>query len=194
VMRSQTLTLSDALLPGRSLARDLGLVGLFVGITALAAQVRIPLPFTPVPITGQTFAVILCGAAIGARRGACAQLAYLLLGSAGLPVFAGGACGLPFGPSGGYLIGFIPAAYLVGFLVERGWDRRVGTAAVAMLLGNMVVYAFGLPWLAVMVGGPISKVLALGFTPFLPGDLYKLALASALLPTAWAWIGRGKDR
>ncbi len=191
--RAQALTLSDALVPGRSLARDLGLVSIFVGITAAAAQVRIPLPFTPVPITGQTFAVLLCGAAIGARRGAFAQLAYLLLGSAGLPIFAGGACGLPSGPSGGYLIGFVPAAYLIGFLVERGWDRRVRTASLAMLLGNAVIYAFGLPWLAAFVGGPVSKVLALGLYPFLPGDLLKLALASTLLPTAWASL-RTKGR
>ena len=192
--RAQALTLSDALIPGRSLAREVGLVSIFVGVTAAAAQVRIPLPFTPVPITGQTFAVILCGAAIGARRGAFAQFAYLLLGSAGLPIFAGGACGLPFGPSGGYLIGFVPAAYLIGFLVERGWDRRVRTASLAMLLGNAVIYAFGLPWLAAIVGGSTTKVLALGLYPFLPGDLLKLALASTLLPTAWAWIGRGEEK
>ena len=193
-MRAQVLTLSDALIPGRSLARDVGLVSIFVGITAAAAQVRVPLPFTPVPITGQTFAVILCGAAIGARRGAFAQLVYLLLGSAGLPIFAGGACGLPFGPSGGYLIGFVPAAYLIGFLVERGWDRRVRTASLAMLLGNAVIYVFGLPWLAAFVGGPATKVLALGLYPFLPGDLLKLALASTLLPTAWVWVGRANGR
>lgn len=190
--RAQAVTLSDALLPGRSLARDLGLVSIFVGITAAAAQVRIPLPFTPVPITGQTFAVILCGATLGARRGAFAQLAYLLLGSAGMPIFAGATGGLPLGPSGGYLVGFMPAAYLIGFLVEHGWDRRMPTAWLALALGNAVLYLFGLPWLTLFVGGSITKALALGLYPFLIGDALKLALAATLLPAAWAWVGRGQ--
>lgn len=184
-MRAQALPLADVLIPGKNLVRELSLVGIFVGLTALASQVTIRLPFTPVPITGQTFAVLLSGAAVGSRRGGAAQLAYLGLGCAGLPVFAGGSRGLPFGPSGGYLVGFVAAAYVVGLLVERGWDRRIRTTAVAMLVGNAVIYAFGLPWLAAFTGGPLAKVLMLGLYPFIPGDLLKLALASALLTSAW---------
>jgi biotin transport system substrate-specific component len=187
------LTLADALVPGRSLARELGLVGLFVGITAAAAQVRIPLPFTPVPITGQTFAVLLCGATLGARRGAFTLLVYLLLGAAGLPIFAEAKHGLPFLlPTGGYLVGFIPAAYLIGFLVERGWDRQMGKAALALVLGNAVLYVFGVAWLAVVVGG-VGRAVAKGFLPFLIGDAIKLVLAAALLPGAWKWVGRGEE-
>lgn len=192
--RAQAVTLSDALLPGRSLARDLGLISLFVSLTALAAQVRIPLPFTPVPITGQTFAVILCGATLGARRGAFAQLAYLLLGSAGLPLFSGALGGLPLGPNGGYLLGFVPAAYLIGFLVERGWDRRARTAWLALALGNAVIYLFGLPWLALFLGGSVTKALTLGLLPFLPGDALKLTLAATLLPFAWACLARAEGK
>jgi biotin transport system substrate-specific component len=186
----RALTLSDAILRRSSLALDLGLVGAFAGLTAAAAQFAIRLPFTPVPISGQTFAVLLCGAALGSRRGAAAQLLYLALGCVGLPVYAAGAAGLPHGPSGGYLFGFIAAAYVVGKLVECGWDRRLRTAALAMLAGNCVLYLFGLPWLALFVGGPLSKVLALGLLPFIPGDLIKLGLAAGVLPSAWAVIRR----
>lgn len=189
-MRANAATLTDVLIPGRSLARDVGLIGAFTGLTAVAAQITFRLPFTPVPITGQTFAVLLCGAALGSRRGASAQLAYLGLGSAGLPIFAGGGHGLLWGPSGGYLLGFVAAAYLVGWLVERGWDRRLRTASLAMLAGNAVIYLFGLPWLALYTGGPLTRLLLLGVVPFIPGDLIKLALASSLLPSTWAVVRR----
>ena len=189
-MKTQALTLTEVLIPGRTATRDLGLLGVGVGITALAAQITIPLPFTPVPITGQTFAVLLCGAALGSRRGALAQLAYLGLGYGGIPVFAGWSGGPALGPSGGYLLGFVAAAYVIGLLVERAWDRRVRTSLLAMLAGNAVIYAFGLPWLAVFTGGPVSKVLLLGLYPFIPGDLIKIALVSMVLPSAWSLISR----
>ena len=189
-MRARPITLSDALLRRSSLALDLGLVAGFAGLTAVAAQLVIRLPFTPVPITGQTFGVLLTGAALGSRRGAAAQFLYLALGSAGLPVYAGGAHGLPLSPSGGYLFGFVAAAYLIGRLVERGWDRRVGTAVLAMALGNGVIYLFGLPWLACYLGGSVAKTFMLGLVPFVPGDLIKLALAAGLLPSAWALVRR----
>ena len=188
-MKADALTLSEVMVPARGISRDVALVGSFAGLTALAAQVTIYLPFTPVPISGQTFAVLLCGAVLGRRRGAAAQLFYIGLGSIGLPVFAGGGSGLPAGPSGGYIVGFVVAAYLVGLMAERGWDRRVSTACLAMLAGNITIYAFGLPWLACFVGGPPVKVLALGLYPFIAGDFMKLALASALLPSTWRLIG-----
>lgn len=163
-------------------------------LTALAARLTIPLPFTPVPITGQTFAVLLVGAALGSRRGALSMALYVLEGALGLPVFAGGTAGLGrlLGPTGGYLVGFIAAAFVTGWLAERGWDRRPLTTALAMLAGNLVIYLFGLPWLAAFLGGRFlgpKGALALGLLPFIPGDLVKLALATFLLPSAW-WIVR----
>ena len=152
---------------------------------ALSAQVAIPLPFSPVPVTAQTLAVLLTGALLGARRGGLCLLAYLIEGAAGLPVFAGGAGGIAhlLGPTGGYLWGFIAAAYVVGLLAERRWDRRMRTTLLAMLFGNAAIYALGLPWLASFVG--IDRALLLGLYPFVPGDLLKLALAAVLLPSAW---------
>ncbi|MCS7011839.1 MAG: biotin transporter BioY [Anaerolineales bacterium] len=154
-------------------------------LVAAMAQVRIPLLFTPVPITGQTFAVLLVGAALGARRGAASLSFYLLQGLLGAPVFAGGKGGLIhlFGPTGGYLLGFIAAAWLVGRLAEQGQDRRVSTALVAFLLGEIVIYLFGLPWLAIFVGW--EKAFLAGLIPFLPGDAIKLLAAALALPAAW---------
>jgi len=156
-------------------------------LTALAAHVSIPLPFTPVPITGQTFAVLLMGAALGSRRRAASMALYVAQGLAGLPVFAGGKAGLAvlLGPTGGYLIGFIAAAFVTGWLAERGLNRRPLTTALAMVLGNLVISLHGVSWLAVFVG--ISKARLLGMIPFLPGDLLKILLATAALPGAW-WI------
>jgi biotin transport system substrate-specific component len=138
----------------------------------LAAQVAIPLPFTPVPLTLQTLAVLLAGAALAE-------------GAAGLPVFSGWRAGLPhlLGPTGGYLVGFVPAAFLTGLLAERGWDRRPLAAAAAMIVGNAMIYVVGLSWLAAFVG--VGRVLPLGLFPFVPGDLVKIAAATALLPLAW---------
>ncbi|MBI3989141.1 MAG: biotin transporter BioY [candidate division NC10 bacterium] len=161
-------------------------------LVALSAQVSIPLPWTPVPITGQTFGVLLVGALLGSRRGALSLLTYLAEGAAGLPVFAGGSGGVLklFGPSGGYLFGFVAAAFVVGFLAERGWDRHLFKAALAMLVGNVVIYLFGLPWLARFL--PTSHVLAAGLYPFVPGDLIKLFLAALALPSGWWALRRIK--
>jgi biotin transport system substrate-specific component len=152
--------------------------------------VAIPLPFSPVPVTGQTLAVLLVGALLGSRRGSLAVLAYIAQGLAGLPVFAGGALGMArlLGPTGGYLVGFVAAAFLVGLLAERGWDRRVLTTAAAMMLGNLVIYAIGALWLAPFVGGP-EQALATGVLPFIPGDLVKIAAAALLLPAGWKLLG-----
>lgn len=156
---------------------------------ALSAQMAIRLPFSPVPITGQTLAALLVGVLLGSRRGALCLLAYLSEGLAGIPVFAGGGIGLArlAGPTGGYLLGLVAAAYVTGLLAERGWDRRVGTTIAAMLLGNVVVYAFGLLWLATFVG---NKTVTLGLLPFIPGDLLKVGLAAMLLPGGWRLLGR----
>ena len=157
---------------------------------ALSAQVAMPLPFSPVPLTGQTLGVLLLGLVLGHRRGAASVLTYLLEGSVGLPVFAGGAGGLPvlLGPTGGYLIGFVAAAYLTGLLAERGWDRGRATTLLAMLVGNGVIYVCGLPWLSIFVGA--DKVIALGLLPFLFGDLVKAGVAMALVPVGWRLLER----
>jgi biotin transport system substrate-specific component len=159
-------------------------------LIALSAQVAIFLPFSPVPVTGQTLAVLLVGALLGSRRGSLAVLTYVLQGLAGLPVFAGGAFGLArlLGPTGGYLVGFVAAAFLVGLLAERGWDRRVSTTAAAMTLGNLVIYATGALWLAAFVGG-LDQALAMGVAPFIPGDLLKIGAAALLLPAGWKLLG-----
>ncbi len=159
-------------------------------LMALFARISVPLPFSPVPITGQTFAVLLVGALLGGRDGAVSVLAYLVEGMSGLPIFANGVGGpaVLFGPTGGYLYGFIVAAFIVGQLCERGWDRRLGTTAAAMVIGDLAIYLCGLPWLARFVG--VDNVLALGLLPFIPGDLLKIGLAALALPTSWMLIGR----
>jgi biotin transport system substrate-specific component len=159
-------------------------------VIALASQVSVPLPFSPVPITGQTLAVLLAGALLGSRRGTLCLLLYLAEGAVGLPVFAGGRAGLGHlvGPTGGYLFGFVASAFLIGRLADRGWCRRAPTTVAAMILGNAVTYAFGLPWLAGVVGA--ERALALGLLPFIPGDLLKVLLAGGLLPSGWRLVGR----
>jgi len=168
--------------------RDLLLVCGGTLLVAALAQVRLPLPFTPVPVTGQTLGVLLCGALLGSRRGAAALLMYLSAGLAGLPVFAGGAAGGAYllGATGGYLLGFVLAAWVVGWLCERGLERSWRTAWLPFLAGEALIYLAGLPWLALFVGGP-GQAVALGLLPFLPGDLLKMLLAAALLPAAWRW-------
>jgi biotin transport system substrate-specific component len=184
-------TLAD-LLP-RSRTRDVALVVGFALLTALAAQVVIPLGFTPVPITGTTFAVLLSGAVLGARRGAAAQLLYVALGALGLPFFAEASGGweVATGATGGYIIGFVVAAWVVGTLADRGQDRSIATAIPAFLAGTIVIYALGAGWLAVHLGVPLTaavgepSAVALGITPFLVGDVLKAVLAGVLLPLGW---------
>lgn len=172
-------------LSSRGLARDVTLVVAGTLLLALSAQLIIPLPFTPVPVTGQTFAVLIAAAALGWRRGFSSVLLYVGLGAAGLPVFAD----VSSSPaSDGYLLGFALAALVVGWLAERGWDRRLDTSVLAMLAGEVATYLGGLSWLAHFVGW--SHVLAYGLLPFLPGDAVKLAAAALLLPAAWYLTGR----
>lgn len=159
-------------------------------LLALSAQISIPLWFTPVPITGQTLGVLLVGAVLGSRRGALAIVLYLIEGGSGLPFFAGGGSGWATfsGTTGGYLIGFVAAAYAVGWLAERGWDRRFWTAAAAMLVGEFFIYLIGVPWLAYFVGA--RDALPLGMFPFIPGDIAKLVIAALVLPSTWSLVGR----
>jgi biotin transport system substrate-specific component len=159
-------------------------------LIALSAQLQFVLPFSPVPITGQTFAVLLLGALYGSKRGPATVVTYLALGVMGLPVFAGGAFGLSrlVGPTAGYLVGFLAAAFVVGLLSERGWDRKPWATAVSMIIGNGIIYVTGILWLSRFVGW--QAVMSTGFLPFLPGDALKIALATILLPAGWKLIGR----
>jgi biotin transporter BioY len=188
-MHTRAATLGD--LTGQaSLSRDLLLVTTASLLTGLCAQAEIRLPFTPVPVTLQPFAVFLCGAALGSRRGALAMLLYLMEGMAGLPFFAGGAAGAAHlaGPTGGYLLGFVPAAFVIGALAERGWDRSPWPTFLAMGLGSLVLFACGLAQLAQFVGW--ERLLSVGFFPFVAGDLVKMAAAAGLLPGVWGLLRR----
>lgn len=173
---------------------DALLILAFSGLVAVGARVEVALPFTPVPITGQTFAALFTGAVLGSRRGALAMLAYLAEGAIGLPVFAGGGAGVAhlLGPTAGYLLAFPIAVALVGWLAERGWDRRPRGAALAMLLGSQIILLCGALWLARYVGG-LAPAFAKGVLPFLPGEAVKVALAALLLPGGWALAGRRRD-
>jgi biotin transport system substrate-specific component len=185
----RTLTLADAAWPRAGAQLNALLVVAASALTAAAAQVAFPVPWSPVPITGQTFAVLLSGALLGPKRAFLAQALYLAEGLCGLPVFAGGAAGLAVlaGPTGGYLAAFPFAAALTGFLAGRGWDRNVPAMAAAMLLGSVVIFAAGLAWLARFV--PVPQLLPAGLLPFVPGDLVKAALAALAFPAAWRAVG-----
>ena len=170
-------------------ARDAALVVAGCLFVALLAQVKIPLGFTPVPITGQTFAVLLVGASLGSWRGGGALLLYLVAGS-WLPFYAGGASGFVWSiASGGYIVGFIPAAFAVGWLCERGWDRKP-RILLAMLVGNVILYVPGLLWLATFAPAESrwATTMEWGLYPFIIGDAVKLAAASLLLPGAWQLV------
>ena len=180
----------DAVWPAAGIWREGALVAAGCLLIALSAQLQLLLPFSPIPVTGQTFAVLLLGALYGSRRGPATVVTYLMLGAMGLPVFAGGMAGLArfVGPSAGYLLGFVVAAFAVGSLSERGWDRKPWTSAASMILGNGIIYALGIAWLWRFVGW--EAVLNAGVVPFLPGDALKIALATILLPSGWRIMGR----
>ncbi|HEX9096828.1 MAG TPA: biotin transporter BioY [Candidatus Dormibacteraeota bacterium] len=175
---SATTTLARHWIPERSFLSDLGLVVGFSLFTGLMAHVAIPLPFTPVPITGQTFAVLLCGALLGARLGTASMLLYITEGMVGLPVFAAANAA-----SYGYLAGFVAAAFVVGWFADFGWTRDLPRTVLAMIAGEAAIYFFGLLWLAHFV--PESKVLDFGLYPFLIGDAIKLAAAAIVVPAGW---------
>jgi biotin transport system substrate-specific component len=233
---TEALTLADAVFPRvqtdsrvAALARDVALMVSFAGFVALCAQIALRLPWTTVPITGQTFAVLVAGGALGAWRGAGSLSIYMLVGMIGMPVFAPGNAGLtgswgahvilPWDgthalvwdiSSGGYIVGFILAAGLVGYLAERQWDRKPWVH-LGMFLGNAIVYIPGILWLAYLIGsgwehpgahqpladliagsGTWDKALKGGLYPFIVGDLMKLTLASLTLPAAWSLVSKLK--
>lgn len=184
--------LAQHLFPARgSLLRQLLHVAFGVAIISLLAQVRFEVG--PVPITGQTLGVLLIGAAYGATLGGITLLSYLLVGGLGLSVFQGGTSGWAVlqGTTAGYLFGFVLAAVVVGFLAQRGWDRNILTTALAMLIGNLIIYATGLTWLNQFAPN-WNTTLEWGLTPFIAGDLIKLAFAAAFLPAVWSLIGKKK--
>lgn len=175
----------------RSSASDLTLVIAGSLVTALLAQVAFPM--WPVPITGQTLAVLLVGSVLGATRGALSMILYISLGAAGLPVFSGAASGLTFGPTFGYLAGFVAAAALIGYFAQLGWHRKVTGVLGSFVVANLVIYAFGLTWLSFALGSfgfanDIGTVLAAGLLPFLIGDAIKIALAVVALPLAHKFL------
>jgi biotin transport system substrate-specific component len=185
-------TIIHYLVPARTsrttaLVQDGLLVVGFSILMALSARAQIILPFTPVPITLQTLVVILAGAVLGSKRGALAMLLYLLEGATGLPIFAKGG-GLPYlivAPTAGYLWSYPLAAFVVGLLCERGLDRSFLTSIVSMLPGSLLIYAIGVPWLALVLHISLSQALIFGMYPFLIGDAIKIVIAAALLPAGW---------
>jgi biotin transport system substrate-specific component len=192
------LTIADFLVPVRvgepvsPRLRTAGLVAAGAAVILLASRVYVTLPGTPVPFTLQNLGVLMVGGALGLRRGALAGALYLALGLVGLPVFAEGRGGysVVLGYTGGYLVGFVLAAALVGRLAELGWDRRLGGALGATILGTAAIYLVGVPWLAVTAGLSASDAVAKGLVPFLAADIAKLAVAAVLFPAAWWVVGR----
>lgn len=188
------LTIADLVRPvEKRYARIYDIVLVIGGSFVIAGSAQVAAGF-PVPVTGQTFAVLMLAALLGSQRGVLCILAYLAEGLMGLPVFSQGRAGLAmfFGPTGGFLLGFVPAAYVVGALAERGWDRRAVTTMLAMVLGSVAMYACGLAWLSCLdnlLGRPLGgSVLAVGLYPFLVGDVLKIVLATFLLPCGWKLI------
>ncbi|AXH36019.1 biotin transporter BioY [Humibacter sp. BT305] len=184
-------TIADRLVR-RSLATDIVLVAAGAGLTGLLAQWVIPM--WPVPFSGQTLAVLLVGASLGAARGAISLALYALLGVIGVPWFSDWSHGpsVVFGPTGGYIVGFIAAAALVGWLAQRQWDRKVVGAVVAFLAGSVTIYAIALPWLAVVTGFDLATTLQRGLYPFIVGDVLKALVAGAALPLSWKLVARAK--
>ena len=173
---------------------DIALVVAGSVLMALLAQLEVKLPFTPVPVTGQTLGVLLVGGALGAFLAGAALLLYLAWGAIGLPVYAGGESGieyLGFGtPSAGYLWGMVIAAVLIGYLAQKRWDRGVGSAIGAFLLGEIVIFTIGVGWLANSVGVSVEKALELGLYPFVVGDILKVLLAAGAFPLLWRLLKR----
>lgn len=176
----------------KSLARDVGLVIGVAALTAVLAQIRLPLPFSPVPITGQTFAVLLGAAALGPLRGSLAQALYWVVGLAGIPVFTGleGGWEVATGVTGGYLFGFIVASVVVGAMARRGVGRKPVGMTGAFIAGSAVIYAFGVPWLAYVTGMTLAQALWQGVALFVVGDAIKAVLAGATMPAAWRLVDR----
>ena len=200
------ITIADFLVPIQvserisARARHIALIVAGALFIALTANVAVPVPGSPVPLTGQTFSVLLVGGALGMRRGILATSLYLVIGFF-LPVYAQQASGvshiasvdggtLVLGATGGYLLGFVIASGVVGRLAELGWDRNLVGAVGAMAIGNVIIYLFGLPWLMAATGMNVADTIKAGLTPFLITDLIKLAIAAGVFPLAWWVVGR----
>jgi biotin transport system substrate-specific component len=196
--RPAAVTLADVVIPtpGSDLAgrllRAVVLVTAGAAITAASAQLSFKMPWTDVPYTGQTAAVLLVGTALGWRLGAASMLLYLLIGAAGGPVFSDGAHGIEqiFGFTGGYLVAFVIAAGLVGRLAELGWDRSPASTAALMVLGNLLIYAIGVPVLAIVTQMTAADAIWYGAIVFVPWDAFKVIVAAGVLPLAWRAVGR----
>jgi biotin transport system substrate-specific component len=192
------LTIADFLVPVRvgertsPRLRDIGLVIAGALLIFLTAKVSFAIPGNPVPYTLQSFGILVVGGALGLRRGGLAAFLYVALGLVGLPFFAEGKGGVTviLGATGGYLVGFIVAAALAGRLAELGWDRRIAGSIGVTLLGTLVIYAIGVPWLAVVTGMSIGEAIAIGLVPFQVVDTVKLLTAAAVFPAAWWVVGR----
>jgi biotin transport system substrate-specific component len=189
-------TIARVVVPKSAVTTTILMVG-FALLTALAAQIVIPIPGSPVPITGQTFAVLLAGAALGSTAGAGSQLIYWAMGAAGLPFYSNATGGweAATGATAGYLVGFIVAAWVVGYLAERGKDRTIDSALPAFLAASTIIYVFGVTWLLVSVASisTLGQALTVGFFPFVIGDAVKILAAALLLPAAWKIVDRLRD-
>lgn len=187
---ARPLTLLDVAAPRTNALANLMLVVAASLVTAAMAQLEIRMPWTPVPISGQSFAVLLSGAVLGARRAFLAQLLYLTEGAVGMPFFSGGAAGAAHlvGPTGGYLAAFPFAAAITGALAERGFTRTPLAMFAAMLSGSVIIFGLGLAQLANFV--PAGSLLSAGLLPFIPGDLIKSAIAAGVFPLVWKLVGR----
>lgn len=183
-------TLLGAALAPMDWTRSVSLVFVFSLLTALAAQIVIPVG--PVPITAQTFAVLLTGALLGSRLGAMAMIVYLLEGASGLPFFYGGHGGIThlLGPTGGYLVAFPAAAFITGAFAENGWDKRFLTAVAAMAAGSVLIIVAGWAWFSFVTHTSPGAAFKLSIAPFLIGDVIKILLAAAVLPSGWALLKR----
>ena len=191
IQLSSQAALIDRVIP-RSAINNVALILSGAVFTAYAAQLVIPM--WPVPITAQTLAVLLVGSVLGATRGAISLIVYFSMGAVGLPVFSA-ATSLSFGPTFGYLVGFIAAAAVVGYLSQRGWHKSVAGVLGSFAIANTVIYLFGLPWLAFVLGSlgaanDLASVAAAGVAPFILGDVIKMTVAAALLPLAWKFLGK----
>lgn len=172
------MILTEQLIKSKSLTANIVIALSGSILLALLARLSIPVPFSPVPITGQTFGILFLGAVLGSRIGVLSVIAYISEGLVGLPVFAGGTAGFLYllGPTGGYLIGFIPAVYLVGYLSENGWTNKFTATCITMIFGTSVIFVFGISWLAVTAG--FGTALNIGLYPYLPGAAVKIILAT----------------
>jgi biotin transport system substrate-specific component len=190
-MTTRTAALYSVIRPTSLWAEALLLVA-FNALLVVCSYISIGLPFSPVPITGQTFGVLLVAMALGRVRGTAVVLAYLAEGAAGLPVLAGGSAGIIrfFGPTGGYLMGFLAAAFVVGYLADKGWDKKYLTSLAAMTIGTIIIFAGGLAWLSTLTSA--DALLTLGLYPFIPGALIKIGLASVVLPSVWKFTRPGR--